>query len=248
VHAYTEGAWGADTGAADERQTGFVLSDARDPDRAAMVTAADALRIDLRARFYSRKWIEGMMDEGYAGADQIAVNVANSMGWKIMRPESISDDVGEEIVDIYLRDSKQLGVREWFVSENPYALQELTEVLLVVARKGNWEPSEEARRELAETYAPSIAQRGKGDGLRSGDNTKLGEFVRHSPPPSEAPRRAPRSQTRSILCKELRMQRRRPARPSSSLSSVACSSRALRASHRNLQASPHSPGSSWQRP
>ncbi|RMF40895.1 MAG: cobaltochelatase subunit CobN [Planctomycetota bacterium] len=155
----------------------FYLSDVRDPDRARMVAAENALRQDYRVRLFNRKWIEGMMKEGYAGADQIAVHVANTMGWKIMRENSVSDDIWEEILDIYLHDSLNLNIREWFDRENPYAYQEMTEILLESIRKGYWTPNEQTVREIAVEYAQSVARHGDSGGLRGGDNFKLQAFV-----------------------------------------------------------------------
>jgi len=157
----------------------FILSDLRDADAAELVSAEDALRKDYRVRLFNRKWIEGMMKEGYAGADQVSVHVTNTMGWEIMRPESVSDETWEEIVNIYLRDSKNLAIREWFEAENPYALQEMDEVLLEAIRKGYWNASEATRLEIAEAYAQSVARHGEGGGLRGGGNTKLEAFVKH---------------------------------------------------------------------
>ncbi|MBL4846284.1 MAG: cobaltochelatase subunit CobN, partial [Planctomycetes bacterium] len=155
----------------------FFLSDVRDPDSAKMVVAEDALRQDYRVRLFNRKWIEGMMKEGYAGADQIAVHVTNTLGWKIMREGSVKDDIWEEIVEIYVRDSKGLSIREWFEAENPYAFQETSEVLLETIRKGYWKPDQATVLEIARAYARSVARHGEGGGLRGGDNTKLEAFV-----------------------------------------------------------------------
>ncbi len=162
------------------REPQFFLADVRDPDRARMVDAEDALRTDYRVRLFNRKWIEGMMKEGYAGADQIAVCVTNSMGWKIMRQGSVTDDVWEEIVDTYVRDEKSLGIREWFEAENPFAFQEVTETLLEVVRKGYWKPGEATLREIATAYARSIARHGEDGGLRGGGNAALDAFVRRT--------------------------------------------------------------------
>jgi cobaltochelatase CobN len=74
-----------------------------------------------------------MMKEGYAGADQVAIMVSNTMGWKIMRENSVSDDIWNEIASIYIKDKLNLSIREWFESENPYAFQEMTEILLIAA-------------------------------------------------------------------------------------------------------------------
>lgn len=156
----------------------FILSDLRDADAAELLSAEDALRKDYRVRLFNRKWIEGMMKEGYAGADQISVHVSNTMGWQIMRPESVSDDLWEEIVNIYLKDSKDLSIRDWFEAENPFALQEIHEILLESIRKGYWKASQETLSEIARGYAALVARHGEGGGLRGGGNEKLEAFVR----------------------------------------------------------------------
>ncbi|MCA9042055.1 MAG: cobaltochelatase subunit CobN, partial [Planctomycetaceae bacterium] len=155
----------------------WFLSDVRDPDNASMVDAEAALRQDYRVRLFNRKWIEGMMKEGYAGADQISVHVSNTLGWKIMRENSVSEDIWEEIVDVYIRDKKNLHIREWFEAENPFAYQEMNEILLETVRKGYWQPGEETLREIAVEYARSVARHGEGGGLRGGGNVKLESFV-----------------------------------------------------------------------
>jgi len=159
------------------REPEWFLSDVRDPDRAVMVKAEDALRKDYRVRLFNRKWIEGMMKEGYAGADQVAVHVSNTMGWKIMRDGSVSDDIWQEIVDIYIRDKRNLQIREWFEAENPFAFQEITEIVLETIRKGYWQPDESTIREIATEFARSVARHGEGGGLRGGGNVKLAAFV-----------------------------------------------------------------------
>lgn len=155
----------------------FFLSDVRDPDRAEMVRLEDVLRRENRVRLFNRKWIEGMMKEGYAGADQVAKMVSNTLGWKIMREHSVADDVWEEIVNIYVRDSRHLAIREWFEAENPFAFQEVTELLLETIRKGYWKPDEATILEIAAAHARSVARHGEGGGLRGGENVKLEAFL-----------------------------------------------------------------------
>ncbi|HIE29956.1 TPA: cobaltochelatase subunit CobN, partial [Candidatus Poribacteria bacterium] len=65
----------------------------------------------------------------------------------------------------------------WFEAENPYAFQEMTEILLETIRKGYWDADEEMRREIAELYARSVARHGESGGLRGGGNVKLERFV-----------------------------------------------------------------------
>ena len=132
---------------------------------------------DYRVRLFNRKWIEGMMREGYAGADQIAIHVSNTMGWKIMRDGSVSDETWNEIAAIYVRDKLGLSLRQWFEAENPFAFQDMSEVLLESSRKGYWKAEPGMIREVAERYARSVVRHGEGGGLRGGGNQQLEQFV-----------------------------------------------------------------------
>ena len=130
------------------------------------------MRRDYRVRLFNRKWIEGMMKEGYAGADQIAVHVSNTMGWKIMREGSVSDDDLNEIAAIYVKDKLGLSLRQWFEAQNPFAFQDMSEVLLESSRKGFWKADPGLLREVAEQYARSVVRHGEGGGLRGGGNAR----------------------------------------------------------------------------
>ncbi len=118
-----------------------------------------------------------MMKEGYAGADQIAVHVSNTMGWKVMREGSVSDDVWNEIAAIYVKDKLGLSLRPWFETQNPFAFQDMSEVLLESSRKGLWKAEPGLLREVAEQYARSVLRHGEGGGLRGGGNQSLEQFV-----------------------------------------------------------------------
>jgi cobaltochelatase CobN len=146
-------------------------------DNASVVASEDALRQDYRVRLFNRKWIEGMKKEGYAGADQISVMVSNTYGWKIMREKSVSDDIWKEIKSIYIDDSLNLSLKQWFETESPFAYQEILETMLEVIRKGYWNADPRTVKQIAELYADSVARHGAGGGLLGGDNTKLDKFI-----------------------------------------------------------------------
>jgi len=158
----------------------FLLTDLRDSSRARLVVAEEVLRRDFRSRLFNPKWIRGMMEEGYAGADQIAKHVSNALGWEIMRQGSVPPETWERIVDVFLRDSKKLALREWFDQKNPFAFQELTEILLETIRKGYWAADAATTREIAEAYLRSVVEYGEGGGLFAGGNVKLEDFVKAS--------------------------------------------------------------------
>ena len=155
----------------------FFLADVRDADQVRMVRAEDALATDFRVRLFNRKWIEGMMKEGYAGADQVAVHVSNMLGWEIMREHSVSAENWQEVVDVYVRDRKNLRIREWFDQNNPQAFQGMTQVLLETVRKGYWSPDAATVREIAEAHARSVVRYGKNSGIRGGGNAAFQKFI-----------------------------------------------------------------------
>ncbi|MBL8753864.1 MAG: cobaltochelatase subunit CobN [Planctomycetes bacterium] len=161
----------------DGRKPRFVMNDLRDMGRASLVDAEQALRRDFRVRALNRKWLEGMMKEGYAGADQLKVITSNAYGWQTMRSGAIPDSTFEQLADVYVRDSLKLGLKEFFAKENPWALQGIAENLLETARKGMWNAKPETLALLADTLQQSRAAHGDGGGFTAAGNTALEQFV-----------------------------------------------------------------------
>jgi cobaltochelatase CobN len=147
----------------------------------------DALAREFRVRLFNRKWIEGMMKEGYSGADQVSVMVTNAMGWEVVREGSVPREMWEEIDAVFVRDKLGLSIREWFESENPYAFQELSSTMLETIRKGYWKADAQTTRRLAEVYARSVVRHGDNGGLRSGGNIPLRQYVERTPVNSGVP-------------------------------------------------------------
>jgi cobaltochelatase CobN len=141
-------------------QPDYYISDLRNAGEEKIVRAEDAMRQDMRATIFNRSWIEGMMKEGYAGAQQMAGGVFSTMGWEINREGSVSAEAWQEVVNVYLRDSKNLKIRDWFNNKNPYAFQGITQNLLEAARKEYWNPDAATRLEIATAYAQNVVQYG----------------------------------------------------------------------------------------
>jgi cobaltochelatase CobN len=99
------------------------------------------------------------------------------MGWAIMRDGGVSDDVWNEIAAVYVNDKLGLSLRQWFETQNPYAFQDMSEVLLESNRKGYWKGEPGLVRQVAEQYARSVLRHGEGGGLRGGGNVRLEQFV-----------------------------------------------------------------------
>ncbi len=52
-----------------------------------------------------------MMKEGYAGADHMRFQVANSFAWEVMRPGSVGNDNWDEMKRVLIDDKLQLGLK-----------------------------------------------------------------------------------------------------------------------------------------
>jgi len=164
----------------------YVLSDVRDVDRAGLLDAEDAMHRDLRTRLFNRKWIAGMQKEGYAGANQVAVYVKNLYGWEIMRSGSIRPDMWEQVKSVFFDDRLQMGLRRWFDEVNPFALQEMAEVMLEAARKGYWKADPALLREIAQTLLDSIAEHGEAAGIFEAGKGKTRAFAEQQVAPKAA--------------------------------------------------------------
>jgi len=156
----------------------YILSDVRDPDKASIVTAEEALRREFRVRLFNRSWIEGMMKEGYAGADHMRVIVSNSFGWDTMRPGTIGNDQWLEMKQVLLDDKQKLGLSDWLEKSNPYALQDSAAVMLEAIRKGFWEADAATIESITEAYSASVATHGLSGHITSGGNRALDGMVR----------------------------------------------------------------------
>ncbi len=161
-----------------EPELNFV--DLRDNDEGKIVSAEEAIQRDFRARVFNPKWIESMKEEGYAGADIVSQNIANMLGWEIMREKCISDDNWQQAYEIFITDSKNLEIKQWLDTTNPYAFQHYSEVFLETIRKGYWSPDDSVTQDIAKQYAESIVEFGKSGGYLEGDNQKLKDFVSQS--------------------------------------------------------------------
>ncbi|MGC4082309.1 MAG: cobaltochelatase subunit CobN [Vicinamibacterales bacterium] len=129
------------------------ISNMRDPSRARLETAEKFLATDLRAVYQHPNWVAEMKQEGYAGTLAMLDAVNNFWGWTAVDRSVVRDDQWQAFHDIYVNDTFDLGLRDWFESQNPNALASISERMLEAIRKGAWSPDDDTVRSLVETYA-----------------------------------------------------------------------------------------------
>jgi len=136
------------------------ISDLRSVGDVEMKSLEGSYRLELRARYFNPKWIEGMMEYDYAGAREMDHFVEYMWGWDVSMPEMVSEEDWNRVYDVYVTDKYDLGIEEFFDQNNPYAYQSMTARMLEAARKDYWHPTEDVKTELAEQYEESVEEYG----------------------------------------------------------------------------------------
>lgn len=117
------------------------------------------------------------MKGGAGDASEFADVIRNTYGWNVMKPAAIDNELWDDIYDVYVKDSYDLGTKEYFGDKNPAAIEEITAVMLETARKGMWKASEEQIATLAELHTEMVEKHGPSCSGFVCDNAKLRDYI-----------------------------------------------------------------------
>jgi cobaltochelatase CobN len=117
---------------------------------------------ELTTRYFNPGWIQGMMNEGYSGARYMSKKfTSNLLGWQMTRPGSVKNWMWDKVVDVYLRDSYNMGVTSFLKSgNNAYSMISLTGTLLTAAFEGYWTTDASSLNFVANTWAQTVIANG----------------------------------------------------------------------------------------
>jgi cobaltochelatase CobN len=153
------------------------FSDLRNPQRARATTAVSAIREEARTTLWNPKYISAMQREGSSAAGQIVITVRNLYGWNVVQPSSIDASLWEETYRVYIEDKHDLGIDTHFSEKHPYAMQDLTSIMLETIRKGLWTPSQEVIENLADIHTLLVVEHGAGCSYETCANALLHDFI-----------------------------------------------------------------------
>ncbi|MCX8152230.1 MAG: cobaltochelatase subunit CobN, partial [Archaeoglobaceae archaeon] len=125
------------------------IFDVRNVNNPRVITLKEFIATELLTRYFNPKWIKGAMENDYAGARLMSEIIENLWGWDVMIPSLISDKTWQKFYEIYVKDKYNLGLKEFFENNNPYALQSIVARMLEAVRKEYWNANEEVKIELA---------------------------------------------------------------------------------------------------
>jgi cobaltochelatase CobN len=158
------------------------FNDFRNADQARVQTLEEAVWTEAQATLFNPEYIRQMQKGSASAAEKMAENFRNTYGWNVMKPDAIRDAVWDELYDTYVQDKYDLQVQAFFEQQNPYALQEMTAVMMETARKGLWEASTEQLAAMAALHAELIEKYDAGCSGFVCNNTRLREFISQALP------------------------------------------------------------------
>ena len=170
----------------DGKAPELYISNLRTPGSGRVERASQFLSRELATRQFHPGYIQGLMAEGYAGTLEVLDATNNLWGWTAVAREIVRDDQWQEMVDVYVRDKHQLGLKDWFEQHNPHALAQTIERMLEAARQGYWQTDAQTLNELKERWQ-DLARRFE---VRS-ENARFMAYVQNGT--GTAPKAAPQA-------------------------------------------------------
>ncbi|WP_407355794.1 cobaltochelatase subunit CobN [Methanolobus sp. WCC5] len=150
------------------------VSDTRNSEDSGMVTMERYLNVNLQARYFNSKWIEGMQESGYAGGRMFSEFVENLFGWQVTNPDLVRDHNWERVYEIYANNPH---MKEWFDQNNPHAYQSINARMLETIRKDYWDASSEIHQTLMKNYVESVVEKGVSCCHHTCGNPTLNNYV-----------------------------------------------------------------------
>jgi len=162
------------------------LSDYRNRNNMRMQEVKEAIGVESRATLFNPNYIADQMKGGATAASGLAELVQNTYGWNVMKPKAVDNEMWNEIYDVYVKDKYQLGVQDFFETQNHAALQEITAVMMESARKGMWKASEQQLSDVAKLHTELIEKHKASCLPTVCNNAKLRDFIASKTTPDKA--------------------------------------------------------------
>ncbi len=154
-----------------------MFSDLRNPNNPKVQGAKEAIWTESRTTLMNPKYIKAMQAEGSSAAESFAETFRNTYAWNVLKPVAIDNELWEGLYDVYVRDSLGLDMKAYFKEKNPYALQEMSAVMLETIRKGYWPADAEVVKTLAELHVELVKDHEPGCSTFVCDNAKLRDMI-----------------------------------------------------------------------
>lgn len=153
------------------------LSDYRNRNHMRMQEVKEAVGVESRTTILNPAYIKEKMKGGSSSAGEFAEIITNTYGWNVMKPAAIDKELWDNIYNVYVKDEFDLGVKDFFETRNPAALEEITAVMLETIRKGMWKASAEQIADLAKLHTEMVDKYHPSCSGFVCDNAKLRDYI-----------------------------------------------------------------------
>lgn len=153
------------------------FNDFRNSSRAKVQELKEAIGVETNSTLFNPKYISQMLKGEASAMAHFAETFRNTYGWNAMKPSAIDKHIWDKYYDVYVKDELGLGIEKSFAQKNPYALQEMTAVMMESARKGMWKASASQLKDVAELHSKLVNEHTAGCSGFICDNGKLREFI-----------------------------------------------------------------------
>jgi len=153
------------------------LSDYRNRNNVRMQELKEAIGVESRTTIFNPTYIKEKMKGEASSAGVFAETIRNTYGWNVMKPSVIDKELWDEIYEVYIKDKHNLGVQEFFETQNPAALEEMTAVMLETVRKGMWQASEQQIADISKLHTDLVNKYRPSCSGFVCDNAKLRDFI-----------------------------------------------------------------------
>ncbi|MCT4599466.1 MAG: cobaltochelatase subunit CobN [Marinifilaceae bacterium] len=162
------------------------FNDFRNHSNARVQNLKEAIGVETSSTVFNPKYIKEMMKGSASAMESFAETFRNTYGWNSMRPEAIDQHIWNKYYRVYVKDEYKLNLKKTFKAKNPYALQEMTAVMLESARKGMWKASESQLKDVAKLHSQLVKKHQAGCSGFICNNKKLRKFISKQLPKVEA--------------------------------------------------------------
>lgn len=163
-----------------------LFADYRNRNNVKMQDLKEAIGIESRSTILNPYFVKEATKGGNSKAGGIAEIIENTYGWEVSKPEVIDDELWDNIHDMWIEDTQNLGTKEFFNKMNPAALEQITSVMLETVRKGMWNASPERVQKLVEVHNKVVQEHGPSGASFAASNEKLRDFITQKLDPQQA--------------------------------------------------------------
>ena len=122
--------------------------DSRETTSVEVRTLGEEISRVVTGKLLNPKWIEGQKKAGYQGAGDISKRVGRVYGWDATT-DAVDDRIFDDITKTFVANEEN---RQFFMENNPWALEEMSRRLLEAADRGLWDPEDGLLEEIQDAY------------------------------------------------------------------------------------------------